>query len=99
MRVPLPLIELFAVRRCGYEPTRKITDGSEADHEQSCDDDEWRLTSMPMIFNNRNSRLAFQVGKSPRHRSTSELVDQLQDQLKAPSERKPRSSSQKTKVS
>jgi hypothetical protein len=42
-----------------------------------------KAATMPMIFKNSNSRLAFQYGQRSAHRSTSELVDQLQDQLAA----------------
>ena len=38
-------------------------------------------TPMPTIFINRDSRLAFQCGQKSAHRLTSELVDQLQEQL------------------
>jgi hypothetical protein len=38
---------------------------------------------MPLIIKNRYDRLAFQFGTRSALRSTSELVDQLQAQLKA----------------
>jgi hypothetical protein len=39
--------------------------------------------TMPIIFKNKDSRIGFQFGQRSAHRSTSELVDQLQDQIKA----------------
>jgi len=36
---------------------------------------------MPLILKNRSDRFAFRFGRQAAFRSTSELVDQLQDQL------------------
>jgi hypothetical protein len=37
---------------------------------------------MPLIFKNKHDRFAFQFGRGSALRSTSELVDQLQEQLR-----------------
>jgi hypothetical protein len=38
---------------------------------------------MPLFFNDRNRRLGFQVGRQSGLRSTNEVVEQLQEQLRA----------------